>query len=345
MSRRISRQTGRRQFVSGASLIELMISIAIGLMILVALLTLLSNTSQARAELERTSENLENGRYAVELLSEDLQLAGYYGEQNPQGTPAFPLPDPCSLDPAVWEAAMPVHAQGFNDTSGVPSCIPGTRLTGTDVLTLRRTHTCIAGVGDCDPVVAGAPYFQVSLCAAPGQKFAIGAAGVQSFSLTEKDCATTAGLRRYAVHTYFVSSENGAGRAVPTLKRLEFAGGALRETALVEGIERMQLEYGIDTDADGSADVFTADPAGFTVSGCGTCTAATNMENIVAVKLHFLVRALDPSPGYIDRKVYNLGRSAAGALASVGPLNDAFRRRVYTSVVRLMNPSSRREKP
>lgn len=331
--------------MSGASLVELMISIAIGLLILVALLTLFTNTSRARAEFERTSENLENGRYAVELLTEELQLAGYYGEQNPQGTAALPLPEPCSLDAAVWEAAMPVHAQGFNEASGLPSCIPGTRVAGTDVLTLRRTHTCVAGVGDCDAVVPGAPYFQVSLCANPGPKFAIGAAGVQSFPLTEKDCATTAGLRRYAVHTYFVSSENGAGRAVPTLKRLEFAGAGFRETSLVEGIERMQLEYGIDTDADGSADVFTADPAGFSVPGCGTCTAATNMENVVAVRLHLLVRALDPSPGYVDRKTYNLGRSGAGTPLIVGPLNDAFRRRVYTSLVRLMNPSSRRETP
>ena len=70
----------RRQF--GLSLIELMVSVTLGLLILSGVLVVFVNTSAARNEVERTSRQIENGRYASELLTEDLRLAGFYGELN-----------------------------------------------------------------------------------------------------------------------------------------------------------------------------------------------------------------------------------------------------------------------
>src|SRR5688572_13523335 len=97
---------------AGFSLVELMISITLGLIVLAVLATIFANASRARAEIERSSQQVDNGRYAVDLLSQDLQLAGYYGELDVGGI-AVPgaLPDVCSTDPAVWNAAIPVHMQ------------------------------------------------------------------------------------------------------------------------------------------------------------------------------------------------------------------------------------------
>ena len=95
-----SRLQGPRCSERGLSLVELMISITLGLLIVAALVTVFANVSKSRSELERGSEQLENGRAAIEVLSEDLQLAGFYGEVNVKGTPTA-LPDPCSTDPAV----------------------------------------------------------------------------------------------------------------------------------------------------------------------------------------------------------------------------------------------------
>jgi type IV pilus assembly protein PilW len=66
----------RRQ--SGVSLIELMVSVTLGLLILSGVLIVFVNASAARNEVERTSRQIENGRYASELLSEDLRLAGFF---------------------------------------------------------------------------------------------------------------------------------------------------------------------------------------------------------------------------------------------------------------------------
>ena len=64
----------------GLSLIELMVSITIGLLLVSAMATLIANNSAHRQEVEQASRQIENGRYAMQVLSEDLHHAGYYGE-------------------------------------------------------------------------------------------------------------------------------------------------------------------------------------------------------------------------------------------------------------------------
>lgn len=328
------------------SLIELMVSITLGLMVLGALATVFSDTSRARAELQRSSEQIDNGRYAIGVLSEDLRVAGYYGELNVAAlmVPAA-LPDVCSNDPAAWVAGIPVHVQGFDEGLAVPSCVPTSLKSGTDVLVVRRARTCIAGVAGCDAVAAAEPYLQVALCGEAPSSHVLGIAADTAFPLMLKDCATTAGLRRYTVHIYFVSNDNGYGRSVPTLKRLEFTGTGYTEVPLVEGIERLQIEYGLDTNGDGSPDYYTSDPTNFTYAGCTSCSPPNNWANVVTAKLHVLSRTLEPSPGYLDNKTYELGADANGAPVTLGPFNDSYRRHVYSAAVRLMNPSGRRDTP
>jgi type IV pilus assembly protein PilW len=173
----------------------------------------------------------------------------------------------------------------------------------------------------------------------------MGIASSTAFTLTQKDCATVAGLRRYVVNIYFVSNDNGSGSNVPTLKRLEFNGVTFTEVPLVEGIERLQIEYGIDTDGDGSPNAYTSDPTNFTYTGCTTCNAPSNWANAVTAKLYVLARASDTSPGYVDTKTYQLGADANGTVVTVGPFNDGYRRHTYSAAIRLMNPSGRRETP
>src|SRR5665647_896992 len=114
---------GRMSFQRGLSLIELMISITIGLLILVALSTLFINQSRSRVELDKSNRMIDNGSYALQLLSDDLRLAGYYGEFVPVSgaspVPLMPsaLPDPCSTDPAVMAASLQLAVQGVDATT------------------------------------------------------------------------------------------------------------------------------------------------------------------------------------------------------------------------------------
>ncbi len=336
--------------MAGLSLIELMIAIALGLMVLAGLATLFANQSAARSEMERNSRQIENGRFAMELLGDELRVAGFYGELNVRGatfTPPAALVDPCSFNQPDWVAAIPHHIQGYDNGALAPGCIPADLKANTDVLVVRRVSTCVAGAVGCAVAANGRPYIQVARCAAevavPANAYELGLRGTAPFARTQRNCAGVAGLREYLVRIYYVSDNNGAGSAVPTLKRLDFnaTANAWVQSPLVEGIEEFQVEYGIDTDNDGDPDVYNANPSTF---ACAGCTAGSNWANVLTARVHLIARNIEPSVNYTDPKTYTLGRDAAGAVVSVAP-GGAFRRHAYSGLIRLVNPSDRRDTP
>lgn len=333
-----------RRSQSGLSLIELMVSMTLGLIVLSGVLVVFVNSSAARNEVERTSRQIENGRYAAELLTDDLRMAGFYGEYAPTAldiaatTPAMPT-NPCSLTAADWATWMPLHIQGFDATSFSSSDCPLTNyVSGTDVLVVRRARTCIAGSTNCDAAdTAGMPYLQVTRCVDQGTSpYVLGVQGTATFDRQARTCLTTAlaDKRHYYVRVYFVATDNG----VPTLKRAELtsSGGTtqFQVLPLVEGIENLQFLYGVDTNNDGAPDEYVANPG---ISG--------RWGNVVTVQFHVLARNLDQSTTYTDTKTYTLGKDSSGSAIAVGPFNDKYRRHVYTGLVRLANPSGRRDTP
>lgn len=340
----------RRARQAGLSLVELMVSITLGLMILSGVLVVFVNTSTARNEVERTSRQIENGRYASEILTEDLRLAGFYGELNPASvaTPAALPADPCSVTPADWRAWIPVHLQGYDDTGFTSTNCALTNLkANTDVLVIRRARACAAGVSGCEAAANGRPYLQVSMCATqvtPTHK--LGLEGTETFDMQKKTCVSTApaNKREYFVRIYFVATDNGAGQNIPTLKRLELTGAGWNIVPMVEGIEELQLQYGLDTNGDGVPDVYVANPNDYPAGTCtGTCPI-NNWMNVVTVQFHVLARNLETSPNFTDTKKYILGKDAAGNAIEREPLG-AYRRHVYSGLVRVANPAGRRDTP
>ena len=337
-------------FQRGMSLIELMISITIGLLILVALSTLFINQSRSRVELDKSNRMIDNGRYALEVLSDNLRLAGYYGEFTPaSGVPAVPatLPDPCSTAAIDMTAAIQLAVQGYDaagPTSSIASLPPlcgltyaaGSDLTlkpGSDILVIRRVSTATALAQGY--AMLGTHYLQASLCQYDLAPFIIDTVPA-NFTLRQKKCTPTsttpyANVRQFVVQVYFVSPNDkviaGVGDNIPTLKRmaLDPTSHNFVTTPLVEGIDYMQLEYGLDANNDGVADSYVTAPA------------ATDWPNVVAVKMHILAKNTEATKSYTDSKTYDLG--LAGTVAPGGN----YKRHAYTQYIRLVNVAGRRE--
>lgn len=331
---------------TGFSIVEMMVSITIGLLILAGLTSILVNNSRARSEIERTNRQIENGRYALQLLSDDLRLAGYYAEFDPSGlTLPSTLPDPCLTSPGDLQDALMLHVQGADNAATIPSCLSDVK-PDTDILVIRRASTCEAGVAGCAAAASdGTPYFQASLCFNASElDFPItGNASyldhhykldtvLTSLTLRKRDCTTVAGIHRYRTHIYFIANNNNAGDGIPTLKRAELgAGPAFAIVPLVDGIENLQIQYGIDLPTvDGIPDAYMADPG--TVNNWGA---------VVSAKINLLARNTEKTAGYSTTKTYTLGYDASGALITVGPFTDNYKRHAYQSQVRLNNPAGR----
>src|SRR5215831_10018397 len=143
-SQRLARATQ-----TGFSLVELMIAVALGMVVMTVITMAFVSSSNARRSTDQASQQVENGRYAMQILTDDLQLAGYYAEFDPRplATPAA-KPDPCATDVASLKAAMSLPVQGYDNPSAATiaalTCVSDVR-SGTDIIVLRRASTCVAG--------------------------------------------------------------------------------------------------------------------------------------------------------------------------------------------------------
>ena len=315
----------------GFSIVELMIGLTIGLLMLTVLSTLLVNNSQARVELDRTMQQVENGRYAMQTMFSELRLAGYYGDGEAVGAVPVAVPDPCATDMASLKAAIPVSVQGYSQVAATPlACLSNANIkAGTDILVVRRALSEPTAVASLN---AAYPYIQTM-----GDEMVFNTGtNSASFTLTEISGAA-AKIRRYMVQIYFISpcskpadgcsASSDGGKPVPTLNRLELdpsKPGGWDTVSLVEGIERMRVEYGLDTDGDGAPDSYVL-----------TNATAANWNKVVSLNVGLLARNNRATPGHLDKKTYQL------ATLNVAAANDQFKRHAYNGVVKLKNVGDR----
>lgn len=375
-----------KKYQRGFSLIELMIGITLGLLILAALSAVLVNNIQSRNDIERANQQAENGRYAAQVISDDLRLAGYLAELDPFSLPTpAAKPDPCATDLATLTTALPLAVQGYNNASSATlSCLSDV-VTGSDILVVRRASTCAVGTVGCDAeiTVNPPPYLQASSCSGSAELSSITVGGADFFRLNtntsattldrhRKDCNPVAGVagsiapyQQYLVHIYFVANNDKPGDGIPTLKRADLTGGPSASVTcspsgtppcfsivpLVQGIETMQFEYGIDTGAALATPAPTGTPGAFTpaVDSYSSCTSTSTptctayWRNVVSARISLIARSTSKATGYDDsKKTYSLGLRANGtANTFTPPANDGYKRHVFQSIVRLNNVSGR----
>lgn len=371
-----------------------MISIALGLILLSALVGLFADTSRTNREMARASSMIESGRFAIQVLESDLVHAGFWGTHVPQfdDLTLKGVPDPAQVPDVVPPACLSyvaadwpgqvknlvgiaVQAYGVVPSACASPAGPVQGATGeSDVLVVRHAETCTPGDGNCASDVDGEMYFQPSRCASDTAAYTLNTSG---FTLRAKDCSTVAEKRRFVSNVYYargyaVTPADG----IPTLVRSRFAlkGGALANQsaeALVEGIEAIRVELGVDSLSEtGAAVDYTAavswqDPDTKTIAAnrgdgipdgdwvrCGSGCTAAQLTNATVARVYVLARAREKTPGHRDLKIYRLGD--APALCSTASVDTAcasrtldpeYKRHVFSATVRLVNVAGRRETP
>jgi len=342
--------TRKPQSNSGFSLVELMIAMTIGLMLLAGLTLIFVNSSNASRELQKTSQQIENGRYAIDVISTDLRHAGFYGHLHSMGSIPVPgaAPDPCeSADTDALRAAMWSPVQGYRgvidaavataDTApdiSATSC--GGLLTaanlkkGSDVLVVRRADTNALLTTDVPELDVF--YLQASGTQAEIQKgrsvatAAIGTdknakGGISIISLSHMGTPPASPIRKYKVHIYFVapcSAGKGAGGACDgsagedTIPTLKRIELTRSGTiTLVPLVEGIDY-FKIEYGVDTAPSAISA-VTGY--KGDGTVDSFTealgDWGTVIAAKVYLLARNTEPTTGYTDIKTYKLGSAAA----------------------------------
>lgn len=360
----------------GLSLIELMISMLIGLLIVAGALQLYVGMIRNSGDMASTNAQIENGRFILQILENDLLQSGFWNGYVPQfddltfsdipsDYPAA-IPEPCKAF-SSWDAAYKTELLGVSVQTydAVPTGCESLLIdkkANTDVLVVRHADLCIPGTSDCDADTTGSAspkvYFQSQFCGNDPASQYVYVFDIAGFTLQKRSCVATdlAEKRKYVSNIYYIRNDD-------MLVRAEFGGGGgttWNSQPLIEGVEGFVVELGVDNLSDTGAPVdYTqainwvdvnnktsptnrgdGSPDGNFVH-CSTavpCNLATYV-NTVAAKIYVLVRNDATSKNYTDTKTYTLGAT------TLGPFNDEFKRHVYSTTIRLANVSARRQTP
>jgi len=279
--------------------VELMVSVTLGLLITLTIGYLYTSSRKTYRMNDNVARMQENGRHAMEMISRDIRMAGYWGcasmaitrpintldiNNNPQYEYAYKFDTPVEGHNANDD---PPLLRGIWETGGTWTPPSGAWITnvlkGTDILTVRSVF------GNSVTVTAhpaGNPPGSANLSVNAGSGLA------QGDIVLVSDCRNAAVFQITNVNTAGGSDNlehnTGAGTPGNATKNLgkEYLGGEIQRIAtftyfirlnpagrpalyrfsrgtaeeVVENVEDMQVTYGVDTDGDRDVDEFrTAD--------------------------------------------------------------------------------------
>lgn len=314
----------------GFSLVELMIALTLGLLLMSGIV-LVYLESGRQALLEAEGARLQQaGRYALSLLQHELVMAGFYGRltdtasvpRHPSapgcgalaGWALEPLPAIDVIDQVAAASRLSVRGQALE-------CLPsgsGGIAPATDVLVIKRTAAePTLARGQLTAGLRGAEasqwYLQTDERAGSARWHYVGDGG--DFP------AGSDGPGQYFWEAYaaifFIRPWSQAGDAVPTLCVERLSANSMGPVeCLVEGVEDLQLRFGLDADGDGRAERFSDRPT------------AEELDRASVARVALLLRSLNPLPGL-------RGGGDAGRNSGIGA--DGHLRQWFSATVALPN--------
>lgn len=278
----------------GISVIEIMIAVAISLILLAGIMQIfLSNKHTYRVQ-EAFSRLQENGRYGIQFLTKDLRMAGFFGcasaIEEPNNLVDFNNDD--NPDDVAGFSGNGLSGYQYSDLplalNSSTNLTTADVLPNTDILQIKRGSNTGIYVKEnvltkkanikLDPVLATGVFNQndilfITDCEAAdifaatgistlgsGTTPSLTIAHAENSNLTQflsKVYDNNAEVMKLVSHLYYIGN-NSAN--VPTLFRASLGNNAtIIKEELVEGVENMQLMYGVDTNDDNVADKYFVD--------------------------------------------------------------------------------------
>jgi len=309
---------------NGLTLIELMISMVLGLMIVLGVVSFLITNNQTYRVNEALAKMQENARIALEILAREIRLAGATSCVNLDLISPSVMADP---PPTGDGMATGVALKGYHNVTTVAS--DATTVAKTDALLVSRGDECGATLtGNMDVRNAQIQTFDAEACGwSAGQLMVITdcmATDIfRATSVSSGESKTTvahtmnvntdnrlsklydesARVMAYRAGTYYVAMRDGVSSLV--VEDGEDAD-TTNNPVVADGVENVEYRFGVDTTADGSVDNYVlADAVG-------------DWSRVVSVRINLTMVSQD------------------GGL-TVGASGDGHLRRTFTRTVTIRN--------
>ncbi len=313
----------------GLTMIELMIALVIGAVLLIGAVSVYSS-SRATYRLNESMARLqENARFALTHMEPDLRLANYWGLTNRadiierrrgQADQLAAIATDCA---DRWYINVDSPVEGANGTNApfAGGIDAGNYQAGSDVLVVRHASADPVTVLDTNRVHLQSDRTRGALFL--GDLIPAGFAPPPA-SVTHTMIA----------NAYYVAPTSPTLGNVPSLRRRTLVRGpAIRDEEVIPGVEDLQVQFGIDLDAEGTP-------------GRGAVDRYVNADNplldpaapgfdpdtrIVAVRLWLRLRTETVEQGHTDTSGYQYADQI------IAPPNDGYRRIVVSKTIQLRN--------
>jgi len=307
----ISYTSKKQQF--GLSLIELMISMALGVGLMLGIVSFYQTSSANSVSQMSHSRTMESGRVALELLARDIRMADFRGcSEHSNINNMLDTSDTDWTGNATIQSILDAGIAGQNNVSSVS--VNGKSVQdGTDVLTIRGTTDACAGVGRPGNFNTSAASLHISdQCkvdqgdiliitnCSGGDMFSVsgnpstGGGGSGKITITHNTGNITSPSNAINNATKNFSRTYGSDARIlqPFVKTFFLATGSNSSgdlslyvddngtnIELVPFVTDFQVQYGEDSNGDGSVDAYK------TANNLST----SEMEDVVSVQLTLIV--------------------------------------------------------
>jgi type IV pilus assembly protein PilW len=293
----------------GFTMIELMIAMTIGVFLLGTLALVLSNNSRTRYEIEKSIGQIQNARYAMQMITDDLSNAGFYGEAHHtrRRGAAEPLSDRGESRRGTWLSGS---GRGQYRSTAADLCRnrrrPDRQRSSRGA---THEHLCRRRSG-LRRLCRGLPHLQQPACSAdcldPPKCSPWIATGMADLTARVRSCTAGADAPIYRLYSrlYYLAPSNRPNDGIPTLKRADLTAERLCRhpdrgggRAFAFRIRNRQRRHGRAERIPGRI----VDPG--------------DWQDVVAVRVHLLVRNATPTHGHLDDRTYRLGQEVIGRRA------------------------------
>lgn len=294
-------------FQKGISLVEIMVALTITLVLTLGLASVYLGSKRSYVFQENMSVIQENGRFAIEQIARDIRMAGYVSGECGTITDLNNIIRPNVID------EMTDEEKGFMQQFTNSGFISGTQNNGQDILRLTNWTRTDPGfyfgtnrysaqnsrffLDDHGYDVETGDVILVTDCKGNGDLFK--ASNVQEVGGNNQNRGTNvvhAGNYNIAPPKLEGDYTNGGYlmrfRDFSMTEYRVHNGNLQRRTSdgdwenLIDGVVALQAEYGIDSNGDGSVDIYDT---------ANNLTGSTDWSQVISIRVHLLLRGPDPN--------------------------------------------------
>jgi type IV pilus assembly protein PilW len=322
------------------TLIELMVALAIGAFLMIGAITVFMQSRTTFRVTDSMARLQENGRFVLDAMEADIRMAGFWGltsrsyEIVNRSGPAAADPNLLGTDDCGknWAIDLNNPVAGSNNAWGWACTTALTPRATADTLVVRRVAEDLTTPATVTAMGNDGTLYIMSTRGGPlnGEIFAD--PNVPATWLDPVGTDVFAEIHRLVANGYYVSDTASAPNAgMPSLRMQTLDASTatgMRDREVLAGVEDLQIQFGIDTDAAG------------TEGESGVIDRYVNPDDmllgnpntaVLAVRIWLRIRSETDERGYVDNTNY------VYADQNVPAIGDAFRRIIVSKTIYLRN--------